>query len=403
VFIDFFHQLREARIPVSIREYLMMLEAMQSGVCGTSVDDFYYLARAALIKDERNFDRFDDVFGVYFRGLMAQSRELFPGGIPENWLRSLTRRVFSEEEIAKLEAMDFDELMKELQKRLEEQDKEHSGGSKWIGTGGTSPFGNSGVNPVGVRIGGEGGGGSATKVWQKREFRNLTGDVEIGTRNIKVALRRLRKFLREGAEDEFDLDETISSTARNAGMLDIRMRPERKNRIKVLLFIDVGGTMDSHVKISEELFSAAKTEFKHLEYYYFHNFLYERVWRENQRGRNEFQSTWDVLNTYSSDYKVIFVGDATMSPYEVTEAGGSIEHWNEESGAVWMRRMIDHFPDLIWLNPESQQRWAQTMSAQLIYKLIGGRMFPMTLNGLDDAMDMLRKRNGATLRPLRVH
>jgi uncharacterized protein with von Willebrand factor type A (vWA) domain len=403
MFVEFFYDLKAARIPVTIREYLMMLEALEAGVCESNVDDFYFLARSALVKDEKYFDRFDQVFGEFFNGLMRQSRELFEGGIPERWLRAMTQRVFSEEEIAKLEKMDFDQLMEELRKRLEEQKGEHSGGNKWIGTGGTSPFGNSGVNPAGVRIGGEGGGGSATKVWKKREFRSLTGDVEIGTRNIKVALRRLRKFLREGAEDEFDLDGTIEGTAKNAGLLDIRMRPERKNRVKVLLFIDIGGTMDSHVKVSEELFSAAKTEFKHLEYYYFHNFLYERVWRDNRRGRSDYIPTWDVLNTYTSDYKVIFIGDATMSPYEVTEVGGSVEHWNEEAGAVWMQRLTDHFPDVVWLNPEDRQRWPQTMSTQLIFRLMEGRMFPMTLNGLDRAMDTLRSRSGGAIRPLRVH
>jgi len=402
MFVEFFYDLKAARIPVTIREYLMMLEALEAGVCESNVDDFYFLARSALVKDEKYFDRFDQVFGEFFNGLMSQSRELFEGGIPERWLRAMTQRVFSEEEIAKLEKMDFDQLMEELRKRLKEQKGEHSGGNKWIGTGGTSPFGNSGVNPSGVRIGGEGGGGSATKVWKKREFRSLTGDVEIGTRNIKVALRRLRKFLREGAEDEFDLDGTIEGTAKNAGLLDIRMRPERKNRVKVLLFIDIGGTMDSHVKVSEELFSAAKTEFKHLEYYYFHNFLYERVWRDNRRGRNDYIPTWDVLNTYTSDYKVIFIGDATMSPYEVTEVGGSVEHWNEEAGAVWMQRLTDHFPDVVWLNPEDRQRWPQTMSTQLIFRLMEGRMFPMTLNGLDRAMDTLRSRSGGAIRPLRV-
>ena len=403
MFVDFFYELRNIKIPVTIREFLMLLEAMEQGVCGESVDDFYYLARSALVKDERNYDRFDQVFGNYFRGLERKSAAFFEDSIPSSWLRSIAERVFSEEDIENIEKLGFDELMDELQKRLAEQDKAHSGGSKWIGTGGTSPFGHSGRNPAGIRIGGEGGGGSATKVWKKRKFRNLTGEVEIGTRNIKIALRRLRKFAREGAEDEFDLDATISSTARNAGLLDVKMRPERRNRVKVLMFIDVGGTMDPHVKVSEELFSAAKNEFKHLEYFYFHNFLYERVWRDNRRGRNEFISTWDVLNTYSSDYKVIFVGDATMSPYEVTELGGSVEHWNDESGAVWFRRLVDQFSDIVWLNPEKPERWPQTMSTQLIYKLIGGRMFPMTLGGLDRAMDTLRKRNVTKIQPIRKH
>ena len=403
MFVDFFYELRNIKIPVTIREYLMLLEALEQGVSGESVDDFYYLARSALVKDERNYDRYDQVFGNYFRGLESKSAALFEDAIPSSWLRSVAERVFSEEELEGIEKLGFDELMEELQKRLAEQEKPHSGGSKWIGTGGTSPFGHSGRNPAGIRIGGEGGGGSATKVWKKREFRNLTGDVEIGTRNIKIALRRLRKFAREGAEDEFDLDATISSTARNAGLLDVKMRPERRNRVKVLMFIDVGGTMDPHVKVSEELFSAAKNEFKHLEYFYFHNFLYERVWRDNRRGRNEFISTWEVLNTYSSDYKVIFVGDATMSPYEVTEPGGSVEHWNDEAGAVWFQRLMDQFSDVVWLNPENQERWPQTMSTQLIYKLIDGRMFPMTLAGLDRAMDTLRKRNATKIQPIRRH
>lgn len=397
MFVDFFYELRNLKIPVTIREYLMLLEAMANGVNGQNVEDFYYLARSALIKDEKNYDRFDQVFGNYFRGLELKSAAFFDDAIPSSWLKRVTERVFSKEEIEKLEKLDFDELMEELQKRLAEQEKPHSGGNKWIGTGGTSPFGHSGKNPAGIRIGGEGGGGSATKVWKKREFRNLTGEVEIGTRNIKIALRRLREFAREGAEEEFDLKETISSTARNAGLLDVKMRPERRNRVKVLMFIDVGGTMDPHVRVSEELFSAAKNEFKHLEYFYFHNFLYERVWRDNRRGRNEFVSTWEVLNTYGSDYKVIFVGDATMSPYEITEAGGSVEHWNEEAGAVWFRRLTTHFSDFIWLNPEKTERWSQTMSTQLIYKLVGGRMFSMTLAGLDRAMDTLRKKNSTRL------
>ncbi len=401
MFVDFFYELRNLKIPVTIREYLMLLEAMDKGVNGQNVEDFYYLARSALIKDEKNYDRFDQVFGKYFRGLELKSAAFFDDAIPSSWLKKVTERVFSKEEIEKLEKLDFDELMEELQKRLAEQEKTHSGGSKWIGTGGTSPFGHSGINPAGIRIGGEGGGGSATKVWKKREFRNLTGEVEIGTRNIKIALRRLRKFAREGAEEEFDLKGTISSTARNAGLLDVKMRPERRNKVKVLMFIDVGGTMDPHVRVSEELFSAAKNEFKHLEYFYFHNFLYERVWRDNRRGRNEFISTWEVLNTYGSDYKVIFVGDATMSPYEITETGGSVEHWNEEAGAVWFRRLTSHFADFIWLNPEKAERWSQTMSTQLIYKLVGGRMFSMTLAGLDRGMDTLRKKNSTRLETTR--
>jgi uncharacterized protein with von Willebrand factor type A (vWA) domain len=395
VFTGFFHKLREARIPVTIREYLMLLEAMQAGVAQGSVDEFYWLARAALVKDEKHFDRFDRVFGEFFSGLMAESQAIFGATIPDDWLRRLAEHHFSEEEMAKLEKMGFQQMLDELAKRLAEQDERHAGGNRWVGTDGTSPFGNSGRNPSGVRIGGEGGGGSATKVWQRREFRNLDGSVEIGTRNIKVALRRLRKFIREGAEDEFDLDDTIASTARNAGLLDIRMRPERKNRVKVLLFIDVGGTMDAHVKTSEELFSAARTEFKHLEHYYFHNFLYERVWRETRRGYNEWIPTTDVFNTYGPDYKVIVVGDATMSPYEITEPGGSIEHWNEEAGAVWLQRLARCYPDIVWLNPVPQDRWGRTVSISLTQRLLPGRMFPLSLDGLDAAMDLLRRRASA--------
>ncbi len=395
MFVEFFNLLRRARVPVTIREYLVMLEGLDRGVAGTSVDDFYFFARTTLVKDENHFDRFDQSFATFFRGAMSASHDLFGADIPEDWLRRLAERAFTEEELAKLNKLDFDELMRELAKRLQEQDTAHHGGDKWIGTGGTSPFGHSGRNPAGVRIGGEGGGGSATKMWEKREFRNLDGSVEIGTRNIKMALRRLRKFVREGAEEEFDLDETIRSTARNGGLLDIRMRPERRNRVKVLLFVDVGGSMDSHVRISEELFSAARTEFKYLEYFYFHNFLYERVWRRNLRGYNEWVPTSDILNTYGPDYKVILVGDATMSPYEITEIGGSIEHWNDESGAVWMSRLTRHYPDAAWLNPVPPDRWLHTASVQMTYKLMDGRMFPLTLDGLDAAMKMLRRRTAA--------
>ena len=395
MFVEFFNELRGARVPVTIREYLMLLEAMEKGVAGSSVDDFYFLARSALVKDEKYFDRFDQVFGSFFHGLLKNSAELFKSEVPESWLNGLAKQLFDEEELQKLEKLDFKTLLERLRERLEEQDSAHSGGNKWIGTGGTSPFGNNGMNPAGIRIGGEGGGGSATKVWKKRQFRNLSDNVEVGTRNIKIALRRLRKFVREGAQDEFDLEQTISETAKNAGLLDIKMRAERRNKVKVLLFIDVGGTMDPHLRISEELFSAAKSEFKHLEYYYFHNFIYERVWRDNRRGYNEATSTWDVLNKYGSDYNVIFVGDATMSPYEVTEAGGSVEHWNEDPGIVWMNRLREHFSNLVWLNPEPVDRWRQIVSTQIIWRLLEGEMYPMTLDGLDKAMDSLR-RNSST-------
>ena len=369
----------------------MLLEALAEGVTGYEVDDFYYLARAALVKDEKYFDTYDKVFANFFQGAMNATERVFEAEIPADWLKQLAERVFDEEELKKLEAMSFREMMEELAKRLDAQQRPHHGGDRWIGTGGTSPFGNAGRNPAGVRIGGEGGGGRATKVWEKREFRALDGDLEIGTRNFKVALRKLRKFAREGAEDEFDLDGTIRATADNAGYLDIKMIPERKNRIKVLLFIDVGGSMDSHVRISEELFSAARSELKHLEYYYFHNFPYERVWQKHRRGYNEWVPTWEILNTYGPDYKVIFVGDATMSPYEITEIGGSIEHWNEEAGELWLRRLRDHFADAVWLNPVPLQRWMGTPSVRITHQLMDARMFPLTLEGLDEAIKLLRR------------
>ncbi len=391
MFVDFFYQLRAARIPATIREYLMLLEAMGRGVTGISVDGFYYLARAVMVKDEKFFDTYDKVFANFFKGAMHATEGVFDELIPEDWLKNLVERMFDDEELKKMEKLSLEELMAELAKRLQEQERRHQGGNRWIGTGGTSPFGNSGRNPAGVRIGGEGGGKSATKIWEKREFRGLDGDIEIGTRNFQIALRKLRKFVREGAEDEFDLDGTIRSTAENAGMLDIRMRPERKNKIKVLLFIDVGGSMDSHVRISEELFSAARTELKHLEYFYFHNFIYERVWRENRRGYNEWMPTWDILNTYGSDYKLIVVGDATMSPYEISEIGGSIEHWNEEPGETWMRRLLACYPGSVWLNPVPPERWMRTPSVQMTYRIIEGRMFPLSVEGLDGAMKLLRR------------
>ena len=328
---------------------------------------------------------------------MHKTAGLLDEYIPEDWLQGLAREMFSDEEI---EAMSFEELMDELAKRLQEQDGAHHGGSRWIGTGGTSPFGNSGQNPAGVRIGGDGGGKSATKMWQKRDFRSLRGETEIGTRNMKMALRRLRRFVREGAEDEFDLDETIKSTADRGGMLDIKMRAERKNKVKVLTMFDIGGSMDSFIRISEELFSAVRTEFKHLEYYYFHNFLYERVWRQNRRGYNEWTPTWEVMNTYGPDWKAIFVGDATMSPFEITEVGGSIEHWNEEPGELWLRRFLATYPDAVWLNPVPPERWMSTPSIRMTYQFLEGRMFPLTVDGLDAAMQLLRQGRQA---PSRVH
>jgi hypothetical protein len=398
MFVDFFFQLRGARIPVTIREYLVLVEAMHKGAAEHSVEAFYWLARAALVKDEKYFDAYDRVFASFFKGATGLADRLLGAEIPDEWLKALARRLFTDEELAKLQKLTLEELMAELAKRLKEQRGRHQGGAKWIGSGGTSPFGNAGANPAGIRMGGEGGGGMATKVWEKREFRGLAGNIELGTRNFKIALRKLRKFVREGAEDEFDLDGTIRATADNAGMLDIRMRPERKNRIKVLLLIDIGGSMDSHIRVCEELFSAARSELKHLEQYYFHNFIYERVWRENRRGYNEWFPTFDLMRTYGPDFKVIWVGDATMSPYEITELGGSIEHWNDEPGETWLRRVLDFYPDSIWLNPVPVERWMSTPSLRITHQLMGGRMFPLTPDGLDAGMKVLRKGTPALSR-----
>ena len=386
----FFLTVREAGVKTSLSEFLTLLEALSKHVAVFSLDDFYHLARVALVKDESQYDRFDRAFAAYFKGIEAITGELF-GSIPEEWLRKQADRLLTDEEKEKIKALGgLDQLMETLKKRLEEQKERHQGGNKWIGTGGTSPFGNSGYNPEGVRIGGAGGQKKAVKIWEKREFRNLDDNIELGTRNIKIALRRLRKFAREGAAEELDIDDTISSTARNAGWLDIKMVPERRNTVKVLLFLDVGGSMDPHVKVCEELFSACKTEFKHLEYFYFHNFIYESVWKDNMRRNNERIPLFEVMHKYTPDYKVIFVGDASMSPYEIVQPGGSIEHWNEEAGAVWMKRLLDIFPRLVWLNPDNEQRWEYSPSVRIVQELIGAdRMFPMTLEGLDHAMRRL--------------
>ena len=391
MFVDFFYELKGANLPVTLREYLTWMEALKAGIARFSMDDFYYLARAALVKDERNLDKFDKVFGSYFEGYEYVDQELVPD-IPEEWLKAMAEKYLTPEEMEKIESLGgFEELMKTLQKRLEEQKKRHEGGNKWIGTKGTSPFGHSGYNPEGVKIGKkEGKHGKAAKVWEKREYQNLDDGVELGTRNIKVALRRLRKFAREGAETELDLDDTIRSTA-HKGYLDIKMVAERKNKIKVLIFFDVGGSMDAHIKVCEELFSAARTEFKHMEYFYFHNCLYEKVWKDNRRRHQETMSTWDVLHKYGHDYKVIFVGDATMSPYEVTYAGGSVEHWNEEPGAEWLARVFQIYEHAIWLNPVSRQHWEYTPSIDLIRQLASDRMYPLTLGGLDEGMRELNR------------
>src|SRR5579885_466912 len=386
----FFLTLRAAGLKPGFGEFLTLLEALGKHVVLFSLDDFYLLARATLVKDETQYDRYDRAFAAYFKGV-EQVFAGFDREIPEEWLRLEAMRLLSEEEKASLEALGWDKLMETLRQRLEEQKERHQGGNKWIGTGGTSPFGHSGFNPEGIRIGGSGGGKRAVKVWERREYRNLDDTVELGTRNIKLALRKLRRFAREGAPEVLDLDGTIERTARNAGWLDLKMVPERHNAVKVLLFLDVGGSMDPHVKVCEELFSACKTEFKHLEYFYFHNFVYESVWKDNARRHSERIPLYDVLHKYTPDYRVIFVGDATMSPYEILHPGGSVEHWNEEAGAIWMRRVMDVFPHLVWLNPESPERWEYTPSIQATQQILGDhRMFPLTLAGLDQAIKRLR-------------
>jgi uncharacterized protein with von Willebrand factor type A (vWA) domain len=389
--IPFFNLLRDGGMKTSISELLSLLEAMKKGLASESVDDFYYLARTCLVKDESMLDRFDRIFAAYFRGVEDSLKDLMQE-LPEDWLRRQAELMLSDEERAKIEAMgDFEELMRALQERLDEQDERHEGGSKWIGTAGTSPFGAYGYNPEGVRIGQQGSRNrSGVKVWDKREYRNLDDSVELGTRNIKVALRRLRKFAREGAADQLDLRDTIDKTARNAGFLDLRMVPERHNAIKVLLCLDVGGSMDDHVRVCEELFSATRTEFKHLEYFYFHNFIYESMWKDNQRRHAEKTPTMDIAHKYGADYKLIFVGDATMSPYEIAYAGGSVEHWNDEPGAVWIKRLLSTYSKAIWLNPEPKQRWNFTPSVKLTRELMSDRMYPLTIAGLDEGIKALR-------------
>ena len=389
--IDFFLKLRSAKVPVTTKEYLMLIEGMQKGVVGSSIDDFYYFSRTCLVKDEANFDKFDRAFGEYFKGVEAIMG--VEADIPLEWLRKQAELNLSPEEKAKIEAMGgWEKLMETLKKRLEEQKGRHQGGSKWIGTGGTSPYGAYGYNPEGIRIGQEGSRNrSAVKVWDQREYQNLDDQVELGTRNIKIALRRLRRFARDGAPEELDLDNTIASTARKAGMLDILMRPERHNKVKVLLFFDIGGSMDDHIKLCEEMFSAAKTEFKHMEYFYFHNCLYDYVWKDNRRRHSERTRTTDILHKYGHDYKLIFVGDATMSPYEILQPGGSIEYANEEAGAVWLRRMLDVYPKAVWLNPEPEQLWPYRQSIAVIREIMESRMYPITIEGLERAMRYLSK------------
>ena len=385
--LDFLDALRAHRLPVSTKELLALLEALEAGVIGPSIEDFYHLSRTVLIKDEKHYDRFDRAFGAYFNGV--ESVVGAEGSIPEDWLRQTMKRVLSPEEIARLEKLGWDRLLEEFKKRLAEQTGRHEGGSKWIGTGGSSPFGHGGTHPEGIRVGGKSGNRSAVKVWEKREFENYDDQVELGTRNLKVALRKLRRFAREGAATELDLDGTIAGTARNAGWLDLKLRPERHNAVKVLLFLDVGGSMDDHIRACDELFSACRAEFKHLEHFYFHNCVYESLWRDSRRRHDERTPTWQVLHTYGRDYRLIFVGDAAMSPYEIAQPGGSVEHWNEESGAVWMRRLLDAFPRAVWLNPEPEPVWEHRASNQMLRKLMEQRMFPLTLKGLDGAIRAL--------------
>ncbi|QTN27441.1 VWA domain-containing protein [Rhodoferax sp. AJA081-3] len=402
--LDFFYTLRSAKLPVSVKEYLTLIEALQKGVVGPNtaqpdddsepsgykIDDFYYLSRTTLVKDEKHYDKFDRAFGAYFKGIEMAAD--FTKEVPLEWLRKNLELNLSPEELAKIQKLGWDELMETLKKRFEEQKERHEGGSKWIGTGGTSPFGAYGQNPQGIRIGQDKGRNkSAVKVWDQRSYKDYDDTQELGTRNIKVALRRLRKFAREGHEDELDLDETISKTAANAGYLDIKMRPERHNNVKVLLLMDVGGTMDEHIARVEELFSATKTEFKHLEFYYFHNCVYDFMWKNNRRRFAEKFETWDIIRKYNKDYKLIFVGDATMSPYEILQPGGSVEYNNPEPGAEWLQRLIHAFPKFAWINPEPQGVWQYRQSISVIQQIMHNRMYPLTLKGLEEAMRHLTK------------
>ncbi|MSO98078.1 MAG: VWA domain-containing protein [Rhodospirillaceae bacterium] len=394
MFLNLIQGMQKAGLPVSLTEYLTLVEATEANLADYNVEDFYYLARTILVKDERLLDRFDRVFAEVFKGLEGEAgTEAVMANIPAEWLKALSKLMLSDADKAKIEALGgWDKLMETLKQRLAEQKGRHQGGSKWIGTGGKSPFGAYGYNPEGVRIGQhESRHRRAVKVWDKREFANLDDDVEIGTRNIKLALRRLRKFARDGAPTELDIDGTISATAKQAGWLDLQMVPERHNAVKVLLFLDAGGSMDDHVKVCAELFSAARSEFKHLEHYYFHNCVYEKVWKDNRRRHDQHVSTYQVLRTYPADYKLIFVGDAAMSPYEIVHAGAAVEHWNEESGEAWMRRVLSMWSKAVWLNPLPQKSWPYTESIGMVRKLMDGRMYPLTLGGLDAAMAELKR------------
>lgn len=389
--LNFFEGLRKAGVPASLKELLTLIEALEKHVAFGSVDDFYLLARTCLVKDEKYYDRFDRAFALYFKELESLE-DFLDVLIPEDWLRKEFEKSLTDEERAKIQSLGgLEKLIEEFKKRLEEQKARHQGGNKWIGTGGTSPFGHGGYNPEGIRIGGEGGQQKAVKVWEKREFKNLDDNIELGTRNIKLALRRLRQFARSGANEELDLDDTIRATAKNAGYLDLKMVPERHNAVKVLIFFDIGGSMDPYVRTCEELFSAVRTEFKHLEYFYFHNMLYENIWKDNRRRHDERSPTWDVLHTYGSDYKVIMVGDASMSSYEITHPGGASEYYNEETGVTWMKRLTDTYEKLVWLNPVPKEHWQFTNSISIVNQLVEGHMYPLTLHGLEDAMAYLSR------------
>ena len=389
--VNFFQGLKDGGVPVTPRELLDLLAAMNKQLVFGSIDDFYNLSRAVMVKDEKYYDRFDRAFGLHFRDLEGVD-DVIEALIPDDWLRSEFVKQLSDADKAKIESLGgLEKLIDEFKKRLEEQEKRHEGGNKWVGTGGTSPFGNDGFHPEGIRVGGQGKNKKAVKVWDRRDFKNLDDSVEIGTRNIKVALRRLRKFARTGSADELDLDDTISSTAKNAGLLDIKMVPERHNAVKVLLFLDVGGSMDPHVKVCEELFSAARSEFKHLKHFYFHNFLYDNVWENNVRRHNQRTPLHDVMHKFGHDYKVVIVGDASMSPYEIVQPGGSVEHWNEEPGAVWLERLRSTYEKCVWLNPVPEDEWQYTQSITIANQLMEEKMYPLTLGGLEDAMGFLAK------------
>ena len=387
--IDFFFTLKDARIPVSLKEFLLLLEALQKNVISPSLDDFYYLARTTLVKDESHFDKFDKAFAYYFRGVSTVFEQT--PDVPLDWLQRRIQRELTPEQRATIERFGYDKLMDRLRELLKEQKERHEGGSKWIGTGGTSPFGNGGENPEGIRIGGASKKRSAVKVWEERTYRDYDDERELGTRNIKVALRRLRQFAREGVQEELALEDTIRATANNAGYLDLRMQAERRNKIKLLMLLDVGGTMDDHIERTEELFSAARSEFKNMEFFYFHNCVYDTLWKDNRRRHAERFPTWDMLRKYPRDTKLIFVGDATMSPYEILQPGGSVEYNNDEAGAVWLQRLTSTFPSFIWLNPEPESLWSFRQSVALVRQLMNNRMFPVTLDGLERGMRLLSK------------